>query len=691
MKRMTRQITRRPIRSVAGAGIALAAILAASRASAQTHVTFTRDVAPILFEHCAECHRPGEIGPFSLLTYEDARPRAAAIARTTHDRSMPPWKPESGYGEFVDARRLDDKQIDLIQRWVRAGAPRGDPADEPPAPSFPVGWRLGEPDLIIRMAEPYTLAAGGRDVLRNFVLPIPVSNTRYVRGIEFRPGNNRVVHHANMRIDRTGVSRRLDAADREPGFDGFITTANFPDGHFLGWTPGQLPPLAPDDLAWRLDPGSDLVLQLHMQPTGTTEVVQAAVGLFFADRAPERAPLMLRLGRQNIDIAAGTSHYVEEDTYVLPVDLEVRAVQPHAHYRAREVRGVATRPDGTKAWLLYIKDWDFNWQDVYRYARPLELPAGTTISMQYIFDNSPANRRNPDRPPKRVRWGQNSTDEMGDLWVQVLTRTNDDRKVLQDEFGRKVMTEDAVGYETILQSEPRNARLHEAAAAIYLMLNRPDAAIAHLTDSLRIDPESFEAHYNLATALVRQQRLDEAVEHFQQALRIKPDVAAVHVNLGVVLRAQNRLDAATEHFQRALQLDPGNAAAHTNLGGALAIRHQLAGAILQYRLALQTNPDLLEALTDLAWILATSRDAGIRVPAEAVRLAERAAALTGRRNVRALETAAAAYAADGRFAEAVASQQHAVDLADAAGTGSIADQLRERLDLYRRGSPYYEP
>jgi tetratricopeptide (TPR) repeat protein len=541
------------------------------------------------------------------------------------------------------------------------------------------------------MAEPYTLPAGGHDVLRNFVLPIPVSTTRYVRGIEFRPGNNRVVHHANMRIDRTGVSRRLDAADRQPGFDGFVTTANFPDGHFLGWTPGQLPPLASDDLAWRLDPGSDLVLQLHMQPTDTREVVQATVGLFFADRAPERTPMMLRLGRQNIDIAPGASHYVEEDTYVLPVDVEVRAVQPHAHYRAREVRSFATLPDGTRKWLLYIKDWDFNWQDVYRYATPVALPNGTTVSMQYIFDNSPANRRNPDRPPRRVRWGQNSTDEMGDLWLQVLTRTNDDRSVLHDDFGQKVMTEDAAGYETILQSDPGNARLHEAAAAIYLVLNRPDKAIAHLTDALRINPDSLEAHYNLATALVRQQRLDEAVEHFQRALRIDPDRAAIHVNLGVVLRAQNQIDAAAEHFQRALQLDPGNAAALTNLGGTLAARHQLADAILQYRLALRTDPDLLEALSDLAWILATSRDADIRVPAEAVRLAERATELTGRRNVRALETAAAAYAANSQFLQAVAAQQRAVDLADAAGNSSVADQLRVRLDLYRRGSPYYEP
>ena len=668
--------------------IAAPALLVASSAAAQTRVTFTRDVAPILLERCATCHRPGEIGPFSLLTYEEARPRAAAIARAMRDRTMPPWKPEPGYGDFTGSRRLSDHEIDVIQEWVRAGSPRGDAADQPTAPSFPTGWRLGTPDLVVTMPEAYMLPGGGRDELRNFVVPIPLSRARYVRGIEFRPGNNRVVHHANLRIDRSGTSRRLDRGDGKPGFDGLITTGSFPEGHFLGWTPGQLPPLAAGDLAWRLETGSDLVLQLHMQPSAQPERVQAAVGFFFTDQPPERTPLMLRLGRQNIDIAPGTSRYVEEDSYVLPIDVEVRAVQPHAHFRAREVRGFATLPDGTRKWLLFIKDWDFYWQDVYRFATPFVLPKGTTLAVQFVFDNSTANRRNPERPPARVRWGQNSTDEMGDLWIQVVPQTPADREHLRADFGPKVLAEDAIGYEKMLETDPRNPRLHNAVAAIDLALGRIGPAAAHLEESLRLDPESAEAHYNLGTALARQGRTAESLAHLRRALQIDPRHVAAHVNLGVALRSERQFEEAAAEFRRALAIDPANAAAHTNLGGTLAAQRRLREAIAEYRAALQTNPDLLEALTDLSWILATSP---LREAAEAVRLAERATSLTEGRDVRALETAAAAYAANGQFELAVMAQQRAIDLAEAAGNRSGLEVLRARLDLYRRGVAYSEP
>src|SRR5436190_6970035 len=305
--------------------------------AAQRQVTFSKDVAPILYEHCASCHRPGEIAPFSLLTYEDARPQARALARVTRERTMPPWKPEPGFGDFAGARRLSDQQIETIQHWVDEGAVQGDPSLLPPAPHFTDGWRLGEPDLIVTVRDPYTLAAGGPDVLRNLVIRIPTESVKYVRGIEFRPGNSRVVHHANLRIDPTPASRMLDDADPGPGFNGLLSAGNFPEGHFLGWTPGQLPPLASDGMSWRLEPNSDLVVQLHMHPDGAPEVVQPSVGFFFTDTPPVRTPLMLRLGRQDIDIAAGISRYDVTDSYRLPVDVDVFAIQPHAHYRAREI------------------------------------------------------------------------------------------------------------------------------------------------------------------------------------------------------------------------------------------------------------------------------------------------------------------------------------------------------------------
>jgi len=661
---------------------------AGTPASAQSRVTFSKDVAPIIFERCAPCHRAGEIGPFSLMTYEEARPRARAIALATRTRAMPPWKPEPGYAEFVSARRLTERQIETIQRWVEEGAIEGDRSDLPPAPKLTEGWRLGQPDLVIRLADAYTLAGGGSDVLRNFVIPIPVTRTRHVRGIEFRPGNARVVHHANMRIDGTPASRLLDEADPGPGFDGLVMSGSFPDGYFLGWTPGQLPPLLPEGMSWPLQPNSDLVLQLHMHPGNSPEVVQPSVGFFFTDTAAVRTPLMLRLGRQNIDIQPGIPSYTVEDHYTLPVDVNVSSVQPHAHFRAREIKGFATLPDGTTKWLIYIKDWDFNWQDVYRYADPLVLPKGTTISMQYTYDNSIENRRNPDRPPRRIRWGQNSTDEMGDLWIQVVARSPLDRQRLAADFGPKVLAEDATGYEKLLEADPRNARLHDAAAAFFLTLQNTDRAAAHLTEALRVDPDFVSAHYNLATALVRLGRPSEALEHLRRAVQLRPDLVAARVNLGASLRLLKRYDEAKTELRAALGLQPGNAVAHTNLGGILSTEGRRREAIAEYRLALDANPDLLEPLAALAWTLATSPEASLRRPGEAIQLAERAAMLTSGRDVTVLDALAAAYAAAGQFSDAVATEQRALDLVETAGAAATAESIRARLELYRRKKPF---
>ena len=189
-----------------------------------------------------------------------------------------------------------------------------------------------------------------------------------------------MVHHANIRIDRTDATRKLDEADPLPGYDGLMPrTAEYPDGHFLGWTPGQVAPLVQPELAWTLEPGSDLVVQLHMQPSGAVEEVLPEIGFYFGDREPARTPTILRLGSQGIDIPPGESRYVIRDSYVLPVDVELLAVQPHAHYRAREIRGVATLPDGSSRLVMHIKDWDFRWQHVYRHESPIKLPKGTRL------------------------------------------------------------------------------------------------------------------------------------------------------------------------------------------------------------------------------------------------------------------------------------------------------------------------
>ena len=270
------------------------------------------------------------------------RRRATQIAQVTRSRFMPPWKVEPGVGHFVGQRPLDDTAIALIEQWAKSGTPEGDPKQLPALPKFADGWLLGKPDLIVKPDAAFTLPAQQTDAFRIFAIRMPVTKRTYVTGIEFHPGNARVVHHANIRIDRTPATRRLDEADPLPGYDGLMPrSAEYPDGHFLGWTPGQIAPLVQPELAWTLEPGSDLVVQLHLQPSGAVEEVLPEIGFYFTDRTPMRTPTILRLGSQGIDIPPGEPRYVIRDSYVLPVDVQLLAVQPHAHYRAKEIRGVA--------------------------------------------------------------------------------------------------------------------------------------------------------------------------------------------------------------------------------------------------------------------------------------------------------------------------------------------------------------
>ena len=681
-------------------------------------VTFTGDIAPIVFDNCVACHRPGGGAPFSLRTYEDVRQRAALIAEVTRSRYMPPWKPEPGHGEFVGARRLSDEQVELIQQWVKTGMIEGDRRELPPVPTSSGEWQFGKPDLVVSMPEPYVLRGGGPDVFRTFVIPIPLSVGRYVRGLEFHPGPQHAVHHANIKLDQTRSSRRLDEGQPGPGYDGGGgRDAKFPDGYFLGWTPGQLPRVFRDDMAWYVAPGSDLVVELHMMPTGGDQPAQISVGLFFTDQPPTRLPYMLRLGRQDIDIPAGDSAHVVTDTFVLPVDVDVLAVQPHAHNLAKEIRGFARLPDGATKPLIYIKAWDFNWQDAYRYIKPLSLPRGTTLVMQYTYDNSAGNPRNPHRPPSRVTWGQTSASEMGDLWIQVVTPQSEDRAALDRAYAPKMLAEDIAGSLKILEANPYDARVHYDLAFCYLELGRVDAAIAHLEEAVRLEPGSAWADYELGIVLLRQKRFDEAAQHFRQAARLKPDFSEAYNNLGVVYHAQGKIDEAQRWYGEALRVQPDNAEAHynlgrvradegkpveaiaeyrealrikpddadvhTNLGRLLASRAQIDEALSHYRRALQVRPDSPAALVDLAWILATSNRAEIRAPEEAVRLAEGGVRLIGARNAAALHTLAVAYAAAGRFDQAIDTAQGALDVASAGGDQELAEEIRKQLAAWR--------
>ena len=568
-------------------------------------VTYTARIAPILNEHCVSCHRPDAVGPFSLSTYADVRLRARRIATVTRRRDMPPWKPAFGVARFQGQRRLSEAEIDLIQRWVAAGAPEGDPEDLPPPPSWPDGWLRGAPDLVVTMAAPYRLPAEGDDVYRNFVVRIPTTRGRFVKAIELRPATTQGIHHARILVDRSGSARRLDAADPLPGYDDrHVDQARFPEGRFLGWSPGTVPNDLPDHLGWRLEPHADLVLKTHLVPRGEPTAVQVSVGFFFTDTAPAATPAVVQLGSQTIDIPAGASAHVVEDRYRLPTEVDLLAVYPHAHFLAREVQASAILPDGAIRPLIRIDDWDFAWQDEYRYVRPMRLPAGTVVVMRFVFDNSARNPDNPSRPPRRVRFGPRSTDEMAELMLQVLPASARDRSALVRDVGRHVARVVLAGSRKAFADAPGSAHLHERVGNDLVAVGQIPEAVRHLEAAVRIAPGRASAHYRLGTVLAMTGRTAGAMERYRRALELRPDFVEAHNNLGGLLHLAGDLDEAARHYRRTLALDPAHANAHFNLGNILLGAARFADAETRFRRTLAVRPDSSDAHAGLGRALA---------------------------------------------------------------------------------------
>ena len=598
-------------------------------------VTFSKDIAPLIFEHCAPCHHSGGVGPFPLITYGDVRKHASQIVSATERRYMPPWPPERGYGDFADDRSLTEKQIRLIADWVAQGRREGDPADLPRAPEFSSAWQMGPPDLILQMAKPFRMPAGGTDVFRNFVITTGLKETRYVRGLELRLSNTRVVHHANVVLDRTQSLRRRDGEDGQPGFPGMDVTTeaaanNFdPDSHFLFWKPGSILRPEPDDMSWRLDPGTDLILNLHLQPTGKEESVQAEVGLYFTPHPPTRFPMLIQLEHDGaIRIPAGDKTFAVTDSLTLPVDVDLLAIYPHAHYLGKLVEAWAVLPDGSRRWLIRIPDWDINWQAVYNYRRPVPLPKGTTVKMRITYDNSAANPRNPNHPPRLVLTGNRSEDEMGHVWLQVLPKKNgtmqeDPRLPLEEAIMRRrlqkypadflahynlaalmemrgKLDEAAAGYKAALEVDPKSATARNSLAGVLMMQDHLPDAIQQLREALRIDPGYLNAHYNLARALAATGDLDGAGRQYGAFVAAKPDDAAAQAGLGTVLFHQRKFSDALTHFREAARLDPNNADVEANLGTILAITGDLPAAAQAFERALRINPDHEAARANLA-------------------------------------------------------------------------------------------
>lgn len=411
--------------------------LEATRAADDSvEVTYTRDIAPILFAKCAECHRPGEVAPFSLVTYDDAAKRSDWIREVTQSRLMPPWKAEIDFGHFLGERRLTDKELALIEAWAAAGAPEGDADDLPPQPQFAEGWALGEPDVVAEAPTFFTMPADGPDIFQHWVIPLNLEEDQVMTGFEFRPGNPAVVHHAVLMLDTRGLARQKDAETPEPGFT-TSGSVGVPTGGLLGvWTPGMTPRFYPDKIGMVIPKGADLVMQLHLHPSGKEEADQSKVGLHFADQdsaeAVERtvSPSPLVVGTIMLDIPAGTDEHRVSSTVQVPADVSLISVLPHMHLIGKEMKIEARLPDGELLPLIWIKDWNFYWQDNYVYKEPVRLPAGSELTVISTYDNSAANPLNPSDPPRRVLFGNESTDEMCfGIFQMVADNPEDDGKL----------------------------------------------------------------------------------------------------------------------------------------------------------------------------------------------------------------------------------------------------------------------
>ncbi len=396
-------------------------------------ITYSRHVAPILVKNCVICHRPGEVGPFSLLTYRDAAKRADFIREITASRRMPPWKARPGSGVFLDNHRLTDRELAILARWAETGAPEGDAADLPPAPRFTDGWQLGEPDYVFQVAEPFPIPASGDDVFRSFVIPMPLDRDQQVVAFEFRPSNRRVVHHSKLFVVPEGTVQARDAADPGPGFAS-TGSADLGQPAIWEWTPGTVPRRPPPGVGKRLKSGSDLVLFVHYHPSGKPETDQSSIGVFLSKAPLTRFITGIPMGTSEIDIPAGAPRHRVACKTTLPADAHAYILMPHAHFLLRELTLTATRPGGTVERLLWIDDWDFNWQGQYHFAKPVALPRGTELELVGFYDNSAGNPRNPSSPPRRVRFGPASTDEMIGCHIQVLPDRPQDYTVFRKKW-----------------------------------------------------------------------------------------------------------------------------------------------------------------------------------------------------------------------------------------------------------------
>ncbi len=411
--------------------------------AAEDNITFNKHIAPIIYNNCASCHRPGEAAPFSLLSYQDVQKRGKTIAAVTAAKFMPPWKAEPGSYPFKDERRLKDSEVALIQQWVKQGMPEGKASDAPPAPKFASGWMLGEPDLVIEMPAAYHVPADGPDIYRNMAVPLGLTEDKWITAIDMKPTARAAVHHVLYFTDPAGKAHTRQQGP-EPGYSGMR-----PGGANVqqigGWAVGAQPHMLPEGLAIPVTKGSDFVIQYHFHPNGKPAEEKSLIGLYFAKEAPKRTLISVMLPPtyslfSGLDIPAGEKDFVIRDSYTLPAAIDAVSIGAHAHYIGKQLKMTATLPNGEVKTLLSITNWDFAWQDRYFFQDFVTLPKGTRLDAEVHWDNSASNPRNVSSPPIRVQWGEQSKDEMGSVTLVGVPHDEADLALLRGDIQKHTVT-----------------------------------------------------------------------------------------------------------------------------------------------------------------------------------------------------------------------------------------------------------
>ncbi|MGY8797985.1 MAG: tetratricopeptide repeat protein [Longimicrobiales bacterium] len=712
-------------RSGAWAASALGVTLLAACGGGEP-ATWSNGVGELVYRECAQCHRPQGSAPFSMLQYSGASRRAEDMAEMVSARKMPPWLPSTD-GPHMDGERvLEEDEIALLVTWAASGAPEGDPGGAPDPPTFPDGWTLGEPDLVVETDAGFPVQGDGPELFRNFVIPASVDRPRWVSAVELRPKNTKVVHHATVRVDETASSRLEDARDSLPGFDDMFsrTEAGTPGGFFLGWTPGRIPTPYPPGMAWLLEPGTDFVVQLHLRPTGTAVEAGVSVGLYFTDEPPENIPLIVRLGGQTMDIQAGATDYEVIDEFQLPVSVTALGVYPHAHYRGKQMDGWAITPAGDSIPLLNIPNWDFNWQDAYHYAEAIPIPAQSTVHIRYLYDNSAGNPLNPFDPPQWCGYGPYSTDEMAEFWLQVMPDTPADVIPLAQALAAKDADDRLEGWVYRIAAAPDDPEAHFALGSHAQSLGDFDEAVDAYSRALSVNPNYAQALHNMGLIREEQGEVAAAVRLHERAVAALPDYPSAWNDLGRLRAVAGDLPGALQALERAVSIDSVHTESRNNLGSVLRDLGRLEEAEVQYRAAIQIAPQFaparfnramtlvllargedallelnaglaidgsnVEAALAVGWALATDAHPENRRPDLAADLAGQIRQITGPHPV-VLDVQAAAFAAGGRFIDAVALIDQAIAEARLREQSQRIPELTERRDLYRTQRAYVQP